>query len=168
MINIIGLLILVTGFFLPYLIDARLPSIYFFWLGGLLSLNKGMIIRSESRWPKWAQIGILSNIVLQIAMLVTSLAMGEGSITRFEYWLSMLLYWFSNPATAIGQQIFPYPETRQLDGSVCFQISYSRTVITAFLNVATFASLFAVIGLSLQKRKWEERNSEQQHRPDAD
>jgi hypothetical protein len=168
MINIAGLLILLTGFCLPYLIDLRLPSTYLFWLGGLLSLNKGIIIRGESGWAKWAQIGILINLALVIGVLATHFLIGEGSITKFEYWLSMILYWISSPASAIGQQIFPYPETRQLDGSVCFQISYSQTVITAFLNVATFASVLAVIGLLWQKKKREEENSEQPHQPDAD
>jgi len=159
MINIIGLLILILGFLWPYLIDVRLPSTSLFWLGGLLSLNKGIIIRGQWRWAKWAQIGILINIILVIGVLAAHFLIGERSITTFEYWLSVILYWISSPATAIGQQIFPYPETRQLDGSVCFYISYSRTIITAFLNVATFASVFAVIGFFWQEKKREKGNT---------
>jgi hypothetical protein len=145
MINIIGLLIIVSGFFLPYFIKAHVPSTYFFWLGGLLSFNKGAIIRGELRWAKWAQIGILVNVALVIGALTTDFLIGQGSITRIEYWLSMALYWLSSPATAIGQYIFPYPEIHQPNGSVCFKISYSRTAITAFFNVAIFAAILPLI-----------------------
>jgi hypothetical protein len=145
MINIIGLLIIVSGFFFPYFIKAHVPSTYFYWLGGLLSLNKGLIIGDEFRWAKWAQIGILINIALVIGMLAIDFLIGQGSITRFEYWLYKILYWMSCPADAIGQYIFPYPETHQPNGSVCFKISYSRTVITAFLNVAIFALILPLI-----------------------
>ncbi len=145
MINIIGLLIIVSGFFLPYFIKAHVPSTYFFWLGGLLSLNKGLIIRGEFRWAKWAQIGILVNIVLVIGMLASDFLIGLGSITRFEYWISMVLYWISTPVDAIGQYIFPYPEIHQPSGAVCFKITYSRAVVTAFLNVALFAAIFPLV-----------------------
>jgi hypothetical protein len=168
MINIIGLVILVAGFFVPYLSVANLSSTYFYWVGGLLSLNKGIIIRDDLKWAKWAQIGILINIATIVVLFLTHLLIGYGSITRFEYWISTLLYWLSNPVTAIGQQLFPYPETHNPDGSVCFQISFSRTVITAFLNVAIFAIISAGSGFLWQKRKWDKKNSEQQHRADRE
>jgi lysylphosphatidylglycerol synthetase-like protein (DUF2156 family) len=168
MINIIGLLILIAGFCLPYLIDARLSPTFFFWLGGLLSLNKGIMIRGETRWAKWAQIGVMINIALVIGNLAKSFLIRGVSITTFEYWLSVIAYWTSNPATAIGQQIFPYPETHYPDGLVGFQISYLQSAITAFLDVAIFAIIFAVIGIFWQKRKWKKQNSEHLNQPDAE
>lgn len=166
MINIIGILIVISGFFVPHLISPYISSIYFFWLGGLLILQKGILIRGELKWAKWAQIGILINIAANVLMLVAHFLIGYGSITRFEDWISMVLYCLSSPATAIGQKIYPYPETHLPDGSVCFQISYSRTVITTFLNVAIFALLLVMIGTYWQKRKWEKQNSEHANQPD--
>ncbi len=144
MINIIGLLIIVSGFFLPYFIKVHVPSTYFFWLGGLLSFNKGLIIKDEFPWAKRAQIGILINIAL-VGLFALDFSIVQGSISRFEYWLSMVIYWMSCPSDAIGQYIFPYPEVHQPDGSVCFEISYFRTVLTAFLNVAIYAAILPLI-----------------------
>jgi hypothetical protein len=168
MINIIGLIIIVAGFFLPYLIDVRLPSTYFFWIGGLLSLNKGIIIRGEFKWAKWAQAGILINIAAIVVLLGAHFLIGYGSITRFEYLISTILYWLSSPATSIGQQLFPYPEIHYPNGSIGFKISHSRTILTAFLNVAFFAFILAALGLFWQKKKSEEGNSEQCYRSDRE
>jgi|WetSurMetagenome_2_1015567.scaffolds.fasta_scaffold413553_2 hypothetical protein len=151
MINIIGILIIVSGFFLPYHVDMLLPS-PFFWIGGLLSLNKGILIRGEYKWAKWAQIGILLHIAVNFLSIIINLLIGYGSITEFEYWLTMALYWISGPATLIGKQIFPYPEMHYPDGSVVVEISYHQTLITAFLNVVIFAVIPVLVG-TLRRKK---------------
>jgi len=158
MINIIGLLIIIIGFFIPFYNVAYpyVSSIYFFWLGGLLCLNKGILIRRNFRWAKWAQIGILIHIAVSIINLVPTFLI-EGFVSSFEFWLSQTLYWISSPATAIGQYMYPYPETPQLDGSVLIQISHIRSVITSFINVAIFALISSLIGIVWQKRKVNEQ-----------
>jgi hypothetical protein len=159
MINIIGFLILITGFCFPYLTHMRVPSTYFFWVGSLLSLNKGIIIRSRMKWAQAAQVGILINIAIAVMMALAYFSIGYGSITRLEEWIQTILYWASSPATAVGQKIFPYPETHS-NGRVYFYISHSRTVITAFLNVATFALTAALFSILWQKRKSKKIRSE--------
>jgi hypothetical protein len=153
MINIVGLIIFIAGFFAPYLSEGRLSSIILFWLGGFMILNKGLFIRREARWANWARMGILINITVVVVMFVVARLIGYGTTTKFEYWLSMILYWLSAPFTAIGQQIFPFPETRLSDGSVRIQISYFRIVITSFLTVVTYASISVAVGFLWQKMK---------------
>ena len=152
MINIVGIVILTSGFFAPYLSDGRFPSTVLFWIGGLLFLNKGVLIKQETKWTKWARIGILTNIAFFLIMLATYFITTDRSMTTLGSRLSMIVYWLSNPATVLGQQIFPFPETHQPDGSVSFQIGFARTVIAHFLDVIVFALVSVIIGLMWQKR----------------
>jgi len=151
MINIVGILITISGFLAPHLTNGNIPAIPFFWIGGLVILNKGILIKSNATWMKWARIGILINIVLFVVMLTTFYLLNERPITAFVQRLSMVPYWLSKPATALGQQLLPFPEMQHLDGSVTFHMGFSRTVIADFLDVAVFATAAVVIGLFLKK-----------------
>ena len=152
MINIVGIVIVVSGFFAPYLSNGRLPSTVFFWIGGLLLLNKGVLIKSETTWTKWARIGIWTNIALSLMMLAIFYLTIDRSMTTMGHWLSMIPYWLSRPATALGQQIFPFTETHHPDGSVSFHMGFARTVIADFIDVALFALISVLIGLLRHKR----------------
>jgi hypothetical protein len=152
MINIVGIVIVVLGFFTPYLSDGRIPSTVLFWIGGLVFLNKGVLIKPETTWTKWARIGIWANIALFLMMLATFYLTIGRSMTSLGHWLSMIPYWISRPATALGQQIFPFPETHHPDGSVSFHMGFARTVIADFLDVALFALVSVVIGLLRLKK----------------
>src|SRR5574337_1190224 len=116
MINIVGIVILILGFFAPYLSSGRFPSTVLFWIGGLLFLTKDVLIKPETTWTKWARIGIWANIALFLIMLATFYLTIDKSMTTIGHWLSMIPYWFSKPATALGQQIFPFSETHHPDG----------------------------------------------------
>ncbi len=151
MINIVGILITISGFFAPYLTKGNIPAIPFFWIGGLVFLNKGILIKSNAMWMKWARIGILVNIVLFVVMLTTFYSLNERPMTAFVQRLSMVPYWLSKPATALGQQILPFPEMQHSDGSVTFHMGFLRTVIADFLDVAVFATTVAAIGMFLKK-----------------
>jgi len=151
MINIVGMLIVASGFFAPYLSDGRIPSTVLFWTGGLVFLNKGILIKPETTWTKWARIGIWANIAFFLMMLATFYLTIGRSMTSLVYWLSMIPYWVSRPATALGQQMFPFPEIRHPDGSVTFHMGFARTVIADFLDVALFTLVTVVIGLLRQK-----------------
>ena len=168
MINIIGLLLLVIGSFIPYLSEMRVPFLPFFWLGGLLFLNKGIIIKDKLKWHKWAQIGILIHIAVVTMSLLIFFSIGYGSITRFEYWLERVVNWVSSPVTAVLRQIFPYAETHYPSGAVSFQVSHLRSIIEAFFNVAAFAFGSALIGIFCKNRQEEQGNSEQITRTDPE
>ncbi len=115
-------------------------------------LTKGSIIKPETAWAKWARIGILVNIVLSLITLAAFYFTINKSRTTTGLWLSRMPYWLSRPATALGQQLFPFSETHHLDGSVSFHIGVARTVIADFLDVVLFASVVVVIGWLRQKR----------------
>ena len=152
MINIVGMVIVASGFLAPYLSDGRIPSTFLFWIGGLVFLNKGLLIKPDTTWIRWARFGIWANIALFLIMLATFYLTVGRSMTTLGHWFSMLPYWLARPATALGQQLFPFPETHQPDGSVSFHMGFARTVIADFLDVALFALVAAVIALLRQKR----------------
>jgi hypothetical protein len=153
MINIVGLVIVSSGFIAPYLTNGRIPATILFWIGGLMFLSKGVLFKPETIWTKWARIGIWANIALFLIMLATFYLTVGRSMTTLGHWFSMLPYWLARPATAIGQQLFPFPETHHPDGSVSFHMGFTRTVIADFLDVGLFATLAVVIGLLWNKDK---------------
>jgi hypothetical protein len=152
MINIVGIVIAVSGFFAPYLTDGRIPSTALFWIGGLVFLNKGILIKPETTWTKWARIGIWTNIALFLIMRATFYSSVGRSMSPMVGQLSMVPYWLARPATALGQQIFPFPETHYPDGSVSFHMGFARTVTADFLDVGLFAVVSVVVGLLWTKR----------------
>jgi hypothetical protein len=152
MINIVGIVITASGFFAPYVSNGRFPSIVLFWIGGLLFLNKGILIKPEAKWTKWARIGIYAHIAFFLITLAIFYLTVDTSMMTIGYWLSMIPYWFSKPATALGQQIFPFPQTHHPDGSVTSQIGFGRTVIANFLDVTLIALVSVAIGMLRQKR----------------
>ena len=152
MINIVGIVILILGFIAPYISGGSLPSIVFFWIGSLMCFNKGLLIRPDTPWAKWARIGILTNIALSAMTFATFSLIVGVILTSFEYWLSRIPYWLSAPATVIGQELFPAHETHRSDGSVLIHIGYLRVVVEDFLNVVIFALGSVVIGLLWQKK----------------
>lgn len=152
MINIVGIVIAASGFLAPYVSNGRFPSTVLFWIGGLLFLNKGFLIKSETAWTKWARIGIWANIALSLVMLATFYFTMNKSTTTIEHWLSMMPYWLSRSATALGQQIFPFSEMHHPDSSVSFHMGFARTVIADFIDVVIFAVVAVVIGSLRQKR----------------
>jgi hypothetical protein len=152
MVNIVGIVIAASGFLAPYWSSGRFPSTVLFWIGGLLFLNKGVLIKSETTWSKWARNGIWANIALSLIMFAALYLTINKSMTTMGHWLSMIPYWLSRPATALGQQLYPFTETHHPDGSVSFHMGFARTVIADFLDVALFALVAVVIGSLLQKR----------------
>jgi hypothetical protein len=152
MINMVGILFLILGFFAPYITDGHLPSIVCFWIGGMMFFNKGLLIRPETPWAKWARIGILTNVAIVAVMFVTFSLINGVIMSPFWFWLSRIPYWLSAPATAVGQRLFPALETHRSDGSVLIHLGYLRIVVEDFLNVVTFVLGSVAIGLLRQRR----------------
>lgn len=153
MLNIVGIVITATGFLAPYLTNGRIPAILLFWIGGLVFLNKGIFIKPETTWTRWARIGIIANIAFFALMLGTFSVTVNRPTTAFVHWLSMIPYWLSRPATALGQQIFPFPEIRHPDGSVTIHMGFTRTVIADFLDIAIFVAVAVAIGLLWNRKQ---------------
>lgn len=153
MINIIGIVIVASGLFAPYVSGGRLPSTLFFWIGGLLFLKKGIIIKSDTTWTKWARIGIWANIALFLSMLATFYLTVGREMNTLGHWFSMLPYRIARPATALGQQLFPSSATHHPDGSVSIHMAFTRTVITDFLDIVLFATTAVVLGMFWAQRQ---------------
>lgn len=153
MINIVGLVIAASGFFAPYVGSGRFPSTVLFWIGGLLFLRRGIIIKSETTWTKWARIGIWTNIAFFLIMLATFYLTVGREMYGLGYWFSMLPYRLARPATALSQQLFPSPATHHPDGSVSIHLDFTRTVITDFLDIVLFATAAVVIGMFWSQRQ---------------
>jgi hypothetical protein len=153
MINIVGIGIVALGFFAPYVSNGRLPSTVLFWIGGLLFLKKGIIIKSEANWTKRARFGIWANIALFLIMLATFYLTAGRIMNSLGHWFSMLPYWLARPATALSQQLFPSPATHHPDGSVTIHMDFTRTVITDFLDIVLFAVTAVVIGMFWARRQ---------------
>lgn len=153
MINIVGLVIAASGFFAPYVSSGRFPSTVLFWIGGLLFLRRGIIIKSETTWTKWARIGIWTNIALFLIVLATFYLTVGREMNALGHWFSMLPYRLARPATALGQQLFPSPATHHPDGSVSIHMDFTRTVITDFLDIALFTATAAVLGMYWARTK---------------
>ena len=153
MINIVGIVIAASGFFVPYMSNGRFPPAVLFWIGGLLFFNKGVLIKPETTWTKWARIGIWANIALFLIMLATFYLTVGREMNTLGYWFSMLPYWLARPATALGQQLFPSPAMHHPDGSVSIHMDFTRTVITDFLDIVLFAVTAVVIGMFWSRRQ---------------
>jgi hypothetical protein len=118
----------------------------------MMLFNKGLLIRPEALWAKWARIGILTNVAIVAVMFVTFSLINGVIMSPFWFWLSRIPYWLSAPATAIGQQLFPALETHRSDGSVLIHLGYLRIVVEDFLNVVIFVLGSLAVGLLWGKR----------------
>jgi hypothetical protein len=152
MINIIGVVIIASGFLAPYVSNGRFSPIILFWIGGLLLLNKGVLIKTATTWTKWARIGIVAHIALILIMIPIFYLTVNVSMMKLGYWLTMVPFWLSRPATALSPLLSPVPGIHHSDGSVTFHMGFARAVIADFLDVVLFALAAVVIGLIRQKR----------------
>ena len=155
MINFFGFLIIVCGFFVPFLTGGKLPSIVFFWVGFLLLLWPNKYLLKFSPWPKWARIGLLLNIFGILLLLLFSglMANAELSSSYFAYILLRTISWIFTPISNIFDLFFPYSQAKMPDGSIQFTISFLRGILTSFSNVLVYLGLGIIIGKLYSKRK---------------
>lgn len=154
-INFFGLLIIICGFFAPFLSSGKLPSIVFFWVGFLLFLWPNKYFLKSSSWPKWARIGLLLNI-LGILLLFLFSSLIVNTTLSSSYLASILLKitsWIFTPISTIAELFFPYKQTKLPDGSVQFTISFLREILNSFFNVLVYIVIGIIIGTLFFKGK---------------
>jgi hypothetical protein len=156
-INIVSIMILILGVFAPHITNGRLPALFLFWIGGMMCFSSGLLVKPGAAWAKWTRLGILTNVACFVLMLAIFYITIERPMTRFEQWLTMIPYWLAKPATALGQQLFPYPEIQKADGSLIFHMGFSRTVFADLLDVGLFAAIAMGIGMLPEMRHREKR-----------
>jgi hypothetical protein len=151
-INIIGILIIILGFFSLSISDGELLPTYFFWPGFLLLLWPNKYTQKFSELVKWARIGIIIHLIgnslgifCYYFLFDTLLFQSYFGFVSFIFLNSLL-----NPASSMIDYFFPYPQIELPDGSGEFFISYFRTIITGFFNVFSYLFVGVVIG-RLQK-----------------
>ena len=154
MINLIGILIVILGFFAPFILtDYRNtflyrgygPAIYFFWIGFFLILNPLEKYGLKKEYAKWGRIAIIANIALYwthfaYAHILINLNIMEG----FNITLILLLKKICNPIRAIFDAIISVPAKTLDNGAIQFTYSYVRAMITDFFNIL----LFIIVGIS--------------------
>lgn len=154
MVNFIGFLIIICGFFAPFLLsEGKIPSIFFFWIGFLLLLWSNKYFR-KAVWPKWARIGLILNILgMSFLFLLTELVLNTPlSSSHFAFILLTIANWIFNPISNVFEFLYPYKQTIMPDGSIRFSISFLRGTVTSFFNVLVYIGIGIIFGRFISKR----------------
>ncbi len=64
MMNIVGFIIILFGFFAPFVSNGLLDSVWFFWIGFFLFLHPVKYIKVSAKNLKWARKGLLANMIV--------------------------------------------------------------------------------------------------------
>jgi len=153
--NIIGILIIVLGFFSPFLTKGRVPPALFFWAGFLFLLKKPIrYLPIKATWASWGRIGLLINVVASLFVILCTHIVVSTDLSH-SYLAGILLkalYWIVAPIKQLFAILIPYPRFDLANGSVGFQISFSRGVLTDFFDIFIYVILAAIIGSALHNR----------------
>jgi hypothetical protein len=155
MINLIGFLIVVCGFFAPFLSSGTIPASVFFWVGFLLLLWSNKFALEISTYLKWARIGLLLNVSgTFLLFLLSSLAVNTSLFSNyFGFIILKGAHWIINPITSLIAFFFPYDQVTMPDGSIRFSQSFIRAILSEFFDVLTYIVLALLIGKLLSARK---------------
>ena len=161
-VNIIGILIVIFGFFSPYLftvLDASIylhsygHSVYFLWLGFLLMLHPSPRFHKYKPYLNWGRLGILLNMFLFFSYFIYSIILFQKSIYEgINITLMLLLKKLANPIRSIFDAIMAVPSTTFSDGSVQYSYSFIRASFTDFFNIIFFITLGICIKYILDKK----------------
>jgi hypothetical protein len=152
--NIIGILIVVLGFFSPFLSKGRVPPALFFWTGFLFLLRPIRYLPIKATWANWGRIGLLINVAASLFVILCTHIV-ESTDLSHSYLAGKLLtafYWIAAPIEQLFALLIPYPRFDLANGSVGFQISFTRGVLTDFFDIFSYVFLAVVIGNSFYSR----------------
>ena len=163
-VNIIGILIVIFGFFSPYLfpvLDASIylhsygHSVYFLWLGFLLILHPSPRFHKYKPHLNWGRLGILLNMFLFFSShFIYSIILFQKSIYEgINITLMLLLKKLANPVRALFDAIIAVPSTTCSNGSVEFSYSFIRASFTDFFNILFFVTLGMCFTILFRQKK---------------
>ena len=120
MINIIGVILIILGFLIPFFIHEYIFSIWFFWLGFLFVFNPGFYIKQSMKWPRWARICVLCNaLITLIAVVYFNLPIIFNTTKRtYNITVYMIMDWVSSPIESLFRLFIPYPHVTKPDGAI--------------------------------------------------
>jgi len=144
MIHIIGLLVIIAGFFTHYLIKFFAPSIFFFWVGFFLLLRPNRYLSSFGTWLNDARIGLLANLVVNLASLLYGYFFTYFSIRIFLGDLGWFLSRIASPIGTLYNLFFPVAHIKLADGTIMFTVTYLRSALTSFFDVVIYIFVGAV------------------------
>lgn len=148
MVNIIGILIVILGFSVPFLSSGRLPSVFFFWTGFLFLLRPNKYFRSIAGRIEWARIGLFAHVIgnflaLLCFYLVIHTAFPYNHYAAMSY---SVFEWFVSPVSSLTRYLFPSPRIEMPNGGVLFVISYMWSGVTSFLDVVVYLFVGTTMG----------------------
>jgi len=149
MINWVGLVVILLGFFAPYIGNGWLPPTYLFWLGFLLLLWPSKYFSKVALWLKWARIGLLLDVAVTLLSYLFLTVVLKIPLLAGNYFINILLRvisWVSAPVNSIVKLFLPPYRIHMPDGSVQFTISFIGVSIISFLDVLIFILIGIIIG----------------------
>lgn len=149
MINIVGFLIIIFAFFVPFISGGKVPSILIFWIGFFFLLLPNKNFPKASEWLKWARMGLLLNVLGTLFLFLFGELVVNTSSLSSSYFAQIILSvssWIFQPVSRLFEVVFPYKQVRMPNGSVLSYISFLRGVITDFFNVLIFVGFCAIFG----------------------
>lgn len=160
-LKIIGLLIIIIGFAVPYILRLLLPtflygavaSSLFFWVGILFILSPLPDDHQYNPYLKWARCAIWLNISLTLALVLYFYIMMYFDIRRgvgVETFLFLDL--LANPVETIFNRLVPLPNMQQADGTILITHSVIRTIITTFTNLVLYLSIGILSKIIIDKK----------------
>jgi hypothetical protein len=143
MVNIVGLFIIILGFFSPFLSKGTLSSLLFFWLGFLLVLWPNRYLSKFSTWLKWARVGVLINIIGNLSFEFCLMLLRYN--INLDYRLCIVSSWVFSPVKKLSEIIFPYKQVYVSGKGIGLVIPHFRVSLTSFLDII----IYIVIGIFL-------------------
>ncbi len=155
--SIIGILIILFGFFAPFISDGKLNSIPFFWIGFLLLVSPARNKSPATDWLGWAKIGLVANILGVIISIIYSQVILNTFLAKnyISGKIISVLMWLVSPITQALATVLPYPRTDLSTNSeivVQFQISFSRSSVTSLLDIISIILIAIFIGKFVRKK----------------
>jgi hypothetical protein len=148
--NLIGLIIIFCGFFAPFLINGLVGSVWFFWIGFFLFLNPAQHINLSANTLKWARRGLLANMAIVLIQTIAfySIPIDIEPITWSVFLDNVygISGWVGNPVREAYDLIVPIPHTEMPDGSIAFEFSFMRAMITTFFNILFYLFAGVLVG----------------------
>lgn len=158
MINLLGFLIILLGFFAPALSGGNIPSIFIFWIGFLLLLLPNKYLSKFSFWLKWARVGVVLNIIGVFLIFLFVKLITNTSLSA-KYSLGILLSganWIVNPVSMLFKRLQPSPVMKMADGSIQLSINFYTAAVTDFFDILVYIVLGTILGKLILMKKTNE------------
>jgi len=161
MVNLLGVVIIICGFLIPYFLTLpagrTIPPIIFFYVGFFLLFKPNKYLKISSSWAKYARIGVFMHIVSFLLLIFISLLVVNTSLSsiKFGYLLSIGMSWISKPMTQISEVLFPTEWIKMPDGSYAGTINFFRYNVTGFLDILFYIVVAICIGkwISIKQKR---------------